>query len=352
MSNMYNRGDPSMQQSSKPRMKHDVQYTQRKWLEQVFAKWKVFLSKMGTDAKADEILQRPYKLIYQTITNIYNNDGKSLAKWINEEYLLDNSAGDSKGRDDLNISSWKEKFKTILSLDIWIEKLALWQASGYKLEMPKREDVDSLRWNMILSAKLKETLRGRPTAPRPSGQQAPNPKMCREEEMFLRGQEPRRGKYCNGPQKPLNGRMEDPNSYRPLKQKKLSESHVDIRNESIISTEKASDISALVKPTKRVVKKPRVDMDELFKKIETLKNNVKQNIEDDSAKSIIQLSSLDSSRIWVTQWITFIDEYNSRPSKIIENWLKNVQMHGKNKPKYTPIKQEIYTSQIPLKRPQ
>jgi hypothetical protein len=77
---------------------------------------------------------------------------------------------------------------------------------------------------------------------------------------------------------------------------------------------------------------------------------VKQNIENNSSKNIIELSSLDSSQIWVTQWITFIDEYNSRPSKIIENWLKNVQMHGKNKPKYTPIKQEIYSNQIPLKR--
>jgi hypothetical protein len=60
---------------------------------------------MGTDAKADEILQSPYSLIFQNITNIYNNHGKSLTRWINEEYPLDSSAGDSNARDDINIST-------------------------------------------------------------------------------------------------------------------------------------------------------------------------------------------------------------------------------------------------------
>jgi hypothetical protein len=163
--------------------------------------------------------------------------------------------------------------------------------------MPKREDVDSLRWNTILSEKLRQTLKGRPTALQNSDQQVSNQKICKEEEVFLRGQESKRNRYGNPNFKNLSGQMEDPNSYRPLKQKKLSESHTDIRNESIISTEKTSDISALVKPAKRQFKKPKVDMNELFNKIEKLKKDVKQNIENNSSKNIIELSSLDSSQI-------------------------------------------------------
>ena len=93
-------------------------------------------------------------------------------------------------------------------------------------------------------------------------------------------------------------------------------------------------------------------MEELFKKIEATKKKIKENIDDGTNKNIVHLNSLDSNRICVTQWISFVDEYNSRAPQIIQNWLDNVQMHGKNKPKYAPIKQEIYTSQIPLKKPQ
>ena len=166
-----------------------------RWLELVIGKCKAFLHKMGKDAKTETILQKPYQYIGHTITNIYNQDGKSLMKWINEEYPLDSIGGDNKEKSDINITSCKEKFKSMLSLDIWIEKLAQWQASGYKLEMPKREMVDSLRWHTILSQKLKQAIRGNPDEPRPPPSQGTNPKMSVQEEMYIRGMEPRKRKY-------------------------------------------------------------------------------------------------------------------------------------------------------------
>lgn len=166
-----------------------------RWLELVIGKCKAFLHKMGKDAKTDAILQKPYNLIGHTITDIYNQDGRSLMKWINEEYPLDSFGGDSKNKTDVNITSCKEKFKSMLSLDIWIEKLAQWQVSGYKLEMPKREMVDSLRWHMILSQKLKQAIKQNTGEPRPPPSHGTNPKMSVQEEMYMRGLEPRKRKY-------------------------------------------------------------------------------------------------------------------------------------------------------------
>lgn len=166
---------------------------------------------MDSDAKADQILQKPYAFITQSITQIYNVEGKGLMKWITDEYPLDSSSQD-------NIASCKEKFKVMLSLDIWIDKLAQWQASGYKLEMPKREGVDSLRWNKILSEKLKQTFKAAIAARKPTVPQPSRPVMCAQEEMYMRGQEPRKRKYWNMP-KQTNGAMEDPDACRQLKQK-------------------------------------------------------------------------------------------------------------------------------------
>ena len=83
--------------------------------------------------------------------------------------------------------------------------------------------------------------------------------------------------------------IEDPEKLRILKQKKLNESHLGVDG-SVVSTEKTSAISTKFK-------KPVVKMSDLFNKIEALKKEVVENIEDDSNKNIIQLRQLDSSRI-------------------------------------------------------
>ncbi|CAI2387382.1 unnamed protein product [Moneuplotes crassus] len=322
----------------------DVQYTQKKWIELVFHKCKLFLKKMGSDTKADQILQKPYAFITQSITKIYNVEGKGLMKWLTDEFPLDGSSHD-------NITSCKEKFKVMLSLDIWIDKLAQWQVSGYKLEMPKREGVDSLRWNKILSEKLKQTLKATIAARRPTEPQPSRPAMCPQEEMYIKDKEPPKRKYCNMP-KQTNRTMEDPDACRQLKQKKYSESHLEIQNESLISTEKASDNSSIVRIQKQPIQKPSIDMGELFNSIEALKKKVCDKLEDESNKNVIHLSQLNSNCICVTQCISYIEEINSRAPKIIQNCLNNVQKHGKGTLRYTPIKPEIYTSKIPLKKPQ
>lgn len=91
--------------------------------------------------------------------------------------------------------------------------------------------------------------------------------------------------------------IEDPEKLRILKQKKFNEGHLEVQNESIISTDKTSDISALVKNNHRPAPKPVVKMSDIFNKIEALKKEVIENIEDDSNKNVIQLSQLDSNRI-------------------------------------------------------
>ena len=42
-----------------------------KWLELVYYKCKNFLSAMDKDYKADNILELPFKFIYQTVSEIY-----------------------------------------------------------------------------------------------------------------------------------------------------------------------------------------------------------------------------------------------------------------------------------------
>uniref|UniRef100_A0A7S3KBU2 Uncharacterized protein n=1 Tax=Euplotes crassus TaxID=5936 RepID=A0A7S3KBU2_EUPCR len=178
----------------------------------------MFLHKMGQEAKADQILQKPYNIIGQTISKIYKEDGKFLMKWITDEYSLDVNGGNRKDKSDINITSCKEKFKILLSLDIWIEKLAQWQSSGYKLEMPKREEVDSLRWDMILREKLKEALRSRGAPSAPPENKTSNQPSGAQDEMYLRAQEQRKRKYVNMPKQPATN-MRDPDAYRQLKQK-------------------------------------------------------------------------------------------------------------------------------------
>ncbi len=180
----------------------------------------------------------------------------------------------------------------MLSLDIWIEKLAHWQENGYKLEMPKREMVDSLKWHHTLKFKLKEALKYNQNAQRnPQNETIPV-----KIDANLKAQESLKRNY-QAMSKQAPNQMEDPEAFRKLKQKKLNESHMEIRNGSIISTDKTSDLSSLVRIPKPQFKKPKVNMVELLAKIKTLKAEVIKNVEDKSSKNIVELSSLDSNRI-------------------------------------------------------
>lgn len=156
------------------------------------------------DSKKDQILSKPFLSIYSNVSNIYREDGKSLLKWVTEEYRLDSHPGEKNERKEANITSYKEQFKNMLSLDIWIEKLAQWQASGYKLEIPQKEPVDSLKWNTILKAKLKQAMRRGtadlrkgpnqlPTQPPVNRQGMPNPEASHDE-LYLRS-ETRKRRY-------------------------------------------------------------------------------------------------------------------------------------------------------------
>lgn len=275
-------------------------------------------------------------------------DGKSLMKWINEPYKVHKEDGKTEERKEVSIATYREQFKNMLSLDIWIDKLTQWQANDYKLNMPQKEPVDPLQWNHTLKIKLRDAIK------------ADYQEMMRntlvEQPVIHETPISEFPNTYDNPRKRLNSNQYSAidNSkeygYGPVKIKKLTEGHHDGMNRSVISTDKTSEVSLAVRHMQRPIPpRPRqqVSMTNLFKKIENLKKEIKTDIYDNESKNIIKLSEIDSSRIGVSQCISFIDEYNMRAPKIIMNCLNNVQRHGKNNPQYAQIKLEIYNTQIP-----
>jgi hypothetical protein len=97
--------------------------------------------------------------IYNEAFEIYSKDGKSLEKWLNESTASSIQNGSNAAKDEGTISTYKEQFKNMLALDIWIDKLLLWQESGYKLEIPQKQKVDPLQWNITLRQKLSKFIK-------------------------------------------------------------------------------------------------------------------------------------------------------------------------------------------------
>lgn len=161
----------------------------------------------------------------------------------------------------------------MMSLDIWIEKLAQWQDSGYKLEMPKKEVVDSLKWHSTLKLKLKEAVKYNSVAQNTPQKQMEVTPSHLPNDSTVKVQETRKRNYQTMSKQTPN-HMEDPETFRKLKQKKLNESHKEIRNGSIISTDKTSDLSSLVRMPKPRPQKPQVSITELSLKIKNLKAEV------------------------------------------------------------------------------
>lgn len=133
--------------------------SQKKWIEKIKEKCQGFLGKMKTDAKTEPILAKPMVEIYNEAFEIYSKDGKSLEKWLNESTASSIQNGSNAAKDEGTISTYKEQFKNMLALDIWIDKLLLWQESGYKLEIPQKQKVDPLQWNITLRQKLSKFIK-------------------------------------------------------------------------------------------------------------------------------------------------------------------------------------------------
>ena len=110
---------------------------------------------MKLDCKTTKILEDVYTNIFGITVSIYKNDGQSLDKWLTQSSSEGNTDQDSK---EVSISTYKEQFKNMLSLDIWIDKLLEWQRNDYKLQVPDKEQVDPLSWNKVLKSKLSQVI--------------------------------------------------------------------------------------------------------------------------------------------------------------------------------------------------
>eukprot|EP00345_Euplotes_harpa_P010105 CAMPEP_0168338734 /NCGR_PEP_ID=MMETSP0213-20121227/13029_1 /TAXON_ID=151035 /ORGANISM="Euplotes harpa, Strain FSP1.4" /LENGTH=177 /DNA_ID=CAMNT_0008344605 /DNA_START=425 /DNA_END=954 /DNA_ORIENTATION=- len=158
--------------------------------------------------------------------------------------------------------------------------------------------------------------------------------------------------------KPVN--QPDPNSYRYtisdqeshriLKMRRIEEAELESKHESNISLDKVSEHSSAMRSQTHRHIKPPVSMNNILKNLSLLKNEVKMNIYDETNKNIVHLNQLDSTKIGITQSLVYIEEYNSRAPKIIENCLFNIYKN-RSKRQYTNIDQEIYTFQMPLRPP-
>jgi len=155
----YNSTYMSSEQQAKvqnqKRFGNSLPMAQKRWLKKVLRKCQEFLNKMKEDSKAVIILDEPYHKIYSIAYEIYKNDGCSLDKWLSQSNNENNEKYETK---EVSISTYKEQFKNMLSLDIWVDKLLEWQRNDYKLEMPAREQVDPLSWNKVLKSKLNQVI--------------------------------------------------------------------------------------------------------------------------------------------------------------------------------------------------
>lgn len=279
-------------QDQSSRVRVDIQKAQRKWLELVHAKCQKFLERMKHDSKADPILAKPFRDIYEVAAKVYKEDGRSLLKWISEPYK---SIGENS-----QLEHKKDQFKNMLSLDIWIDKLAQWQANDYKLEMPTKEPVDPLRWNNTLKQKLREAL---------SVERVPEPREPTQPPVENRNYEsvpehpymenPRKRTSTNHYYPGMNEPVKETDRYRQLKYKKTHEGLAD-GHQSAVSTDGTSMISG-IRHTNQRPQRPQVSMTTLFAKIDALKKEIKSDVLDNSNKNIVHLSLVDAGRIGVSQ---------------------------------------------------
>jgi ribosomal protein S15P/S13E len=257
---------------------------------------------MKHDSKRDKILIEPFKNIFEIASYIYKMDGKSLMKWINEPYKSLKEGGQGEERKEVSIATYKEQFKNMLSLDIWIDKLTQWQMNDYKLNMPQKEPVDPLQWNHTLKIKLRDAIRSdyQEMVRNAPNEQITNPDTPNAEFPTSNG----------NPRKRLNSNQySGPETtkeygYGPVKIKKLNDGNLDGMNRSVISTDKTSEISLAVRHMHKPLPprpRPQVSMNNLFKKIENLKKEMKAEIHDHDSKNVIKLSQIDSNRIGVSQ---------------------------------------------------
>jgi hypothetical protein len=199
------------------------------------------------------MLQEVYKKIYEIALSIYKNDGQSLDRWLTQSNNEGNGDNDAK---EVSISTYKEQFKNMLSLDIWIDKLLEWQRNDYKLEMPAKEQVDPLSWNKVLKSKLNQVISEENAAMQyqqtdvtPSGdiqRKRPFPAAytpvdnIKDQDKFRQTKVKKVSEYMDEPKsenKILN--FEDTNT--PF----MNNHHQ--KDESVVSTEKTSEISHVIR---------------------------------------------------------------------------------------------------------
>lgn len=242
----------------------------------------------------EENLRNFYKEIFGVISGIHNKVGKSLESWLNESLRNSAHGGEYEAKEEASISTYKEQFKTMLSLDLWIDKLFKWQTGEYKQEMPKKEPVDLLHWNTVLKAKLHKVMNGeeldiQTTAPQKDVNccyPAPNHTLPSKDTEIMRK------RTFN-----VDYSGMEPDKYRQVKMKKIYEKQPDITKDSVISTDKTSEISLVVRHSTLPKVRPTVSMSNIFKQLAQLKKEVKQSVFDDQNKNVIHLSHLESEQM-------------------------------------------------------
>lgn len=288
--NIMSESNQRSDQSSRVRV--DIQKAQKKWLELVHQKCQKFLERMKHDSKTDLILAKPFRDIYQIAAKVYKEDGRSLLKWISEPYRSDG--------ENSQLEHKKDQFKNMLSLDIWIDRLAQWQANHYKLEMPVKEPVDPLRWNNTLKQKLKDALSidrvVEPIQP-PKPEVESVPYQPAQDHPYM--ENPRKRTSTNHFYPGMSEPVKETDQYRQLKYKKTHEGLAD-GHQSVISTDRTSMISAM-KQTPQRPQRPQVSMTNLFAKIDALKKEIKSDVLDINNKNVVHLSLVDAGRIGVSQ---------------------------------------------------
>jgi hypothetical protein len=239
-------------------------------------------------------LRNFYKEIYHIIAGIHHKVGKSLESWLNESLRNSAHGGEYEAKEEASISTYKEQFKTMLSLDLWIDKLFKWQIGEYKQEMPKKEPVDLLHWNTVLKAKLHKVMNGEELNIQTTAQikdpsccyAAPNQTVPSKETDIVRK------RAYN-----MDYSGIEPDKYRQVKMKKVYEKQPDITKDSVISTDKTSEISLVVRHSTLPRVRPAVSMPNIFKHLAQLKKEVKQSVFDEKNKNVVHLSHLESDQM-------------------------------------------------------
>ena len=184
--------------------------------------------------------------------SIYKNDGQSLNNWLNQSN--NESYGDYEAK-DVSIATYRGQFRNMLSLDIWIDKLLEWQRNNYRLDMPAKEQVDPLSWNKVLRSKLNQAMN------------EDNEAMMYQQNNPIAVTEPSRKRTYQELASNTTMPIKDSDKYRQVKMKKIHEFDRDSRNESVISTEKTSEVSHIIRKQnqQKQMANKKVSMGDLLK---------------------------------------------------------------------------------------